>query len=155
MNGRPQMDSLPEKTYLDAVQAVLTLHCALRRYSKRLQGTSMSGRRLALLRRLTAPGEHTIGSIASFLFINESSASELVSKMEKAGLVSRKRSARDQRIVHVELTVDGGRAAAETPIGGMPLLRERMKELSPHELQAITRSVSKLIGLLEGCDEAR
>lgn len=143
------MEAPDQPLYLDAVHAVLTLHRALRRYSKKLQCAALSGRQLALLRRLLAPGRHTIGSIAAYLFINESSASELVTKMERAGLVARSRSKQDQRIVEVAATEEGRRAAADTPLGGVPLLRERMKQLPSAELRAIYASVSRLVELLE------
>ena len=146
-------DSFDEESYVNAVRAVLTLHRNLRRYSKKLQCTNVSGRQLALLRHVASPGRHTVGSLASFLFISESSASGLVSKMESAALVLRRRSKRDQRVVEVLITDEGRRITEETPLGGIALLRERMKEMSRMELRAVARSISQLVDYLEEGDE--
>jgi DNA-binding MarR family transcriptional regulator len=146
------MELRASRHYLDAVHAVLSLHRKLRRYSKQLQGENLSGRQLALLRLLRDPGPHTIGTIARYLFICESSVSEMVTKLAKAGLVTRRRSERDQRIVEVEATPQGSRLCRSVPLGGMPLLRERMEELPPPQLRQIHRSLSLLLGLLEDRD---
>ena len=143
------MNTDVEQIYLEAVHIMLTFHRALRRYSKKLHGKNMSGRQIALLRLLLEPGPHTIGAIAKYLFISESSVSELATKMGKAGLISRSRSAHDQRIVEVTATDEGKRFAREVPLGGMPLLRERMKSLPQSQLRGIRESLSTLLKLLE------
>lgn len=89
-----------------------------------------------------------MGSLSRFLYINESSTSELVAKLEECGLVTRARSARDNRVVLVGLTPEGRRFAGETEIGGVPLLREKLKSLSPRQLKAIHESFRLLAGLL-------
>ena len=61
-------------------------------------------------------------------------------------------SEHDQRIVEVVPTDEGKRFAREVPLGGVPLLRERMKKLPFSELQRIYESLSVLLKLLESED---
>lgn len=90
-----------------------------------------------------------MGDLASYLFITESSTSELVSKLEKAGLVARNRSSEDNRIVYVSLTGEGTEFAAHVPLGGVPLLREKLSGLPAPELAKIRDAVKSLIDLME------
>lgn len=94
-----------------------------------------------------------MGELSSYLFINESGTSEHVAKLEKAGLVKRTRSKNDSRIVEVSDTEKGKKLARKAPIGGVPLLREKLKGLSPADLKRIKTAITSLVELLEIQDE--
>lgn len=49
-------------------------------------------------------GKRSMESIADFLKITPPSATSMINKMEKRGLVSRKRDVKDKRIVYISLT---------------------------------------------------
>jgi hypothetical protein len=49
----------------------------------------------------------------------------------------------------VELTPEGQRLADETPLGGIPLLRERIKQLPPERLQVIDAAFADLLTIME------
>jgi DNA-binding MarR family transcriptional regulator len=134
---------------LEAVQKFIVLYRYLRRYSRNLQCQGVRGRELSTLRYLHEEGPLTIGQISDYLFISVSSTSELISRMEEAGYVVRRRSTVDSRVVFVELTFKGHQLAEETPTGGIPLLRERIKALPHDELVLIDEAFSRLIGVME------
>ena len=136
-----------EQLYLDTVHVVLRLTRHLVRYWKALQGQEVTGRQIATLRYLLERGPSTIGDLSSYLFINDSSTSEHVSKLEKSGFVSRKRSIEDNRVVRVSLTKEGAEFASHAPLGGVPLLREKLKGLPQAELRRIRSAVERLIEL--------
>lgn len=134
---------------LDVIQKFLVLYRYIRRYSRKTQCAGVRGRELSTLRYLKETGPVTIGQITQYLFLSASSASELVSRMEEAGYVERRRSTQDSRVVFVELTPEGRTLAEETPLGGIPLLRERLKTLDPRRLQLIHDAFDNLIEIME------
>ncbi len=141
-----------DELYLQTLHAFLNVHRHLREYSRRIHASGRSGRQLSTLRFLLEHGEATMGTLSRFLYISESSTSELVAKLEEGGLVTRVRSAKDNRVVLVGLTPAGRSFAGETEIGGVPLLRERLKSLSSRQLKEIYASfclLTKLLGLPE------
>lgn len=134
--------------YLDAVGALLTLHRYLRRASKARWESGISGKQHATLRALE-DGPLTMGALSKLLFIGDSATSELVAKLESDGLVRRERSAADNRVVHVSVTDLGRDVADRTPLAGMPLLRERLRDLDDAELRRISRVVGRILDVLE------
>lgn len=137
-----------ESDYLRAVGAVLTLHRYLRHSSKARGESGLSGRQHATLRAL-ADGPLTMGRLSELLFVGESTVSELVGKLERWGYARRERSREDNRVVHVSLT-EAGRAVSEsTPLNGLPLLRERLRDVGPAELRRIATSIEFLLDVLE------
>lgn len=134
---------------LDVIQKYLVLHRYVRRYSRKTHSAGIRGRDLATLRYLLEAGPLTIGQLCDYLFISNSSTSELVSRMEDAGYVVRRRSKKDCRVVFVELTEMGRRIADETPLGGIPLMRERVKALPPINLERINSAFDDLIEIME------
>lgn len=113
----------------------------------------MSGRQIATLRYLRENGPCTMGDLSSYLFINESGTSEHVAKLEKAGLVKRTRSQSDNRIVEASVTEKGKKFARSAPIGGVPLLREKLKGLPPADLKRIKKAITSLVEALEIQDD--
>ena len=127
-NGR-RTRSDDGELYQETVHAFLTLFRHLRQYSRKVHDSGRSGRQLSALRFLLDHDACTMGALSAYLFINESSTTELVSKLESSEMVRRVRSPADNRVVLVSLTDAGRAAATETEVGGIPLLRERLMSL--------------------------
>ncbi len=134
---------------LEATRKFLVLYRYLRHYGRTMQCEGVRGRDMSTLRYLHEAGPLTIGQISEYLYISTSSASELVSRMEEAGYVSRRRSQDDSRVVFVELTSKGLQLADTTPAGGVPLLRERIKGLHQDQLDKIDEALAMLIQVME------
>jgi DNA-binding MarR family transcriptional regulator len=146
--GGRVLEELQDST-LDVIQKFLVLYRYIRHYARKTHHEGIRGRELSTLRYLNESGPQTIGQITQYLFLSASSASELVSRMEEAGYVIRRRSTEDSRVVFVGLTSEGERLAEETPLGGIPLLRERVKTLPPEQLTLIDEALSNLIEIME------
>jgi DNA-binding MarR family transcriptional regulator len=56
---------------------------------------------------LVATGDRTVGDIAQRLGVNQSNASRHCDRLQRLGLLERRRSATDGRVVHVRLTPAG------------------------------------------------
>jgi len=133
----------------EAFHRFLTLYRYLRAYSRDINAQGIRGRELSTLRYLLEAGPVTIGQVCDYLFISVSATSEQLSRMEEAGYVARTRSKQDSRVVYVELTPEGRRIAEETPLGGIPLLRERIKMLSPERLAQAGDVFGEILEVME------
>ncbi|HOU13821.1 MAG TPA: MarR family transcriptional regulator [Anaerolineae bacterium] len=140
----------PERSPALAVtQKFLSLYRYLRQYSQQMHDQGVRGREFATLRYLHEAGPCTIGQVQEYIYISASAASELLSRLENAGYVERTRCKKDQRVVYVALTPEGRRLAEETPLGGIPLLRERLKTLSPEQLATVAAAFDILLNVME------
>jgi MarR family transcriptional regulator, multiple antibiotic resistance protein MarR len=81
--------------------------------------------RLETLRHIAEAGNPTMKEIAGNLKVTAPSATSVVSGLVKAGLVVRKESAGDRRVVRLALTAKGRRALDD----GFRYMSERMKEV--------------------------
>ncbi|MGE5274688.1 MAG: MarR family winged helix-turn-helix transcriptional regulator [Verrucomicrobiota bacterium] len=105
----------------DRVALIAEFRAALAGFLERSEaGARQAGltpqRYLLLLMVKGAPGgkeRMSTGELAAKLRISANTASELVTRTERAGLVARERSRRDQRIVELRLTAEGERRLAE------------------------------------------
>ena len=61
----------------------------------------------------------------------------------------RTRSTADNRVVLVEVTPEGQHLVKKAPLGGISLLRERLKNLPAERLTLIDDALTDLIQLLE------
>ncbi len=143
------MDEQEQPTALVATQKFLSLYRYLRQYSQQMHDQGVRGREFATLRYLHEAGPCTIGQVQEYIYISASAASEMLSRLENAGYVERKRCKKDQRVVYVDLTPEGHRLAEETPLGGIPLLRERIKSLSPEQLATVASAFDILLQVME------
>lgn len=135
--------------YSETIHAFLRLHRYLRKYSRRIHDKGISGRKLSALRYLLEAGPRTVGQLSDYHDISDSSASEMVAQLCRLGHVTRTRSDPDQRVVVVELTAEGREFARLAPLGGIPLLRERLRALPPDRLSTIRDVLRELQRLVE------
>lgn len=117
-------------------------------YSHQMQRHGLSGRQMSILLRLAEGGPATVGQMARYLYRSKSTTSTTLAALEKTGYITRTRSQRDQRVVTVEITPAGLEAIARIPIGGIPLLRQQIRTLSPQELEETIVAIERLMGLL-------
>ncbi|MBN1179337.1 MAG: winged helix DNA-binding protein [Anaerolineae bacterium] len=138
-----------EALYTDAIHTFLQIQRYLTTYARQARAEGLSGRKIAALRRLLSAGPQTIGQLSAYHYISDSSASEMVSELVQAGYVTRARSEADQRVVIVELTPAGAEFARNAPLGGIPLLRERLRAMPPDDLAAVNAALVTIARLLE------
>jgi DNA-binding MarR family transcriptional regulator len=139
--------------FLGTIHKFLTIYRYLRTYSRQMHSEGLSGRKIATLRHLLETEPLTVGQIRDYLYISDSTTSELVAKLEEAGCVQRTRSEEDNRVVLVSLTPAGREFAQSAPLGGIPLLRERLKALPVERLILIDEALAEIKQLLGIDDE--
>ena len=143
------MTGQDETLFLETIHTFLTVYRYLRKYSRQLHSEGFSGRKIATLRYLLEAAPLTIGQLRDYLYISDSTTSELVAKLEDAGCVQRTRSKEDNRVVLVSLTPSGRESAQSAPLGGIPLLRERLKVLPPKRAAMIHEALIEIKQMLE------
>ena len=135
--------------YRETIHAFLRLHRYLRRYSRQIRDEGISGRKMSALRYLLDAGPRTVGQLSDYHDISDSSASEMVAELCRLGYVTRTRSEADHRVVLVDLTGQGREFAQRAPLGGIPLLRERLRGLPAEQLSIVRGALGDLLHLLE------
>ena len=89
------------------------------------------------------------GQLSDYHAISDSSASEMVGQLAEFGYVTRARSEADQRVVLVAVTDKGRDFTLSAPLGGIPLLRERLRTVPAERLAVIRDTFASLIELLD------
>lgn len=148
--GQEQGVKRSEGLAAEAMARFLTIHRYLTRYSRHMMcDLGVSGRKLAALRFIQAQGRATVGDIAAHLAVRYSSASEMINKLEESGLAARTRGEEDSRVVWIELTDEGRELVETAPLGGLGLLRERLKGLEEEELAFLNEAFRRMAELID------
>ena len=87
----------------------------------------------------------SVGDLARSLAIHLSTASNLVSRLEELGMVGRKRTGRDQRVVQLVVTPGGRRTLQAAPRPLVGVLQKALLELSPARLEALHSELAELM----------
>lgn len=134
----------------EVVGALLSLHRYLRAYAKKVSAElGISGRQLATLRLLHEARSCSVGQIAAHLFIADSTASELLDGLQERGFIIRTRLGDDNRVAMVALTPAGEELVQRAPLGGVGLLRQRLRSQSPETLAILAQALTLLGELIE------
>ena len=132
---------------------LLTFQHNFRRHARQLADEhDLTPRDFSVLRYLLEIGSATVGEIKAYIHKSLSTTSMLISQLEEKGRVTRTRSQEDNRVVIVQLTIDGKEIAENTPMKGMPLLRRRLGTLSEHRLLEMLGVLNEIVTLMEGTE---
>jgi DNA-binding MarR family transcriptional regulator len=93
----------------------------------------LSGQELRLVEHLGDSGPLKMSKLAEFLLLAVNSVTSTVDNLERKGLVRRQRSDEDRRVVHVELTDQGGVVYRAARTEKIHLLRTMLAALNEDE----------------------
>lgn len=125
---------------------VFQLYRAVRYAAPRLRLSASQGSALATL---VGAGPMRIGQLADAEGVRLPSMTEIVARLERAGLVRRRADPVDRRGVLVEVTPAGLARYQEAAAAREQFLRERLTELSPADLAAIERALPAMRQILQ------
>ena len=145
MNENPVSKALAGETFHN----LLRILRFLRQHTHKMKRQGISPRGYAVLRFLFESGSATVGQVQAFLYNSPSTTSALISQLEEANYLLRARSRKDNRVVIVELTPGGQKIAERTPLGGLPLLRHKLRTLPTDKLQRLNEALIEIMQLLE------
>lgn len=147
MNNLPSANSSQHGD--EIFRKFLAIQDHLRQYTRQMDDRGIRPRDFSVLRFVLESEPVTIGDVQEYLVRSPSVASTVISNLEKSGFVTRTRSTEDNRVVLVALTEKGRQFAAEAPLGGLPLLRRKLKTLPPEQIEPLEDAMNMLIALLE------
>lgn len=130
---------------------------AIQAHSKNVERhCRVSATMLCVLREIAAAGQLRISQVAGSLSIHQSTASNLLDKLEQRGLVSRQRGSRgqDQRVVLVSLTTAGRELLARPDVPQDGPLSEALGRLSAEQLTALGQNLDQLVAVLPLTEKA-
>ncbi len=109
----------------------------------------VSGAQLWVLAEVHRSPGIRVTELARAMSVHQSTASNLVEALERAALLRRERSRRDQRVVQLWLTDSGRRALARAPKPLEGVLPDAIKSLDPKDMAQLNRSLEKLTGAMK------
>jgi DNA-binding MarR family transcriptional regulator len=123
---------------------------ALELYSQEVRRSyGLTAPQLWALKTLASRNSLTIGELAGQLLVHQSSASLLVHRLERRGLVRRTRVRDDRRFVRIELTERGAALAAAAPAPAQGRLLHGLGAMSPARVHRTWRAVEDLVRIME------
>jgi len=123
----------------------LVINSTKRHYKWIEQQTGVNGALVWALWELHQTPGLKVSEIADAMAIHQSTASNLLDKLQEKGLVKRDRSTDDQRVVRLFLTRTGKTLIARVPQPARGLLQEALFKLPPESLQTLNHLLEQLL----------
>lgn len=116
------------------------------------RSTGIPGAQMWALHEVAQADGLSVGELAARLRVHQTTVSNLLSRLDAAALVRRRRSPDDQRIVHIHLTAAGRKAlrAAAAPARG--LLPTVLDGMSAVQLRKVHAGLAVLVDCMGGFD---
>jgi DNA-binding MarR family transcriptional regulator len=123
-----------------------------RHYHNVERRAGISGAQLWALAEVAASPGVEVGKLAKTLAIHQSTASNLLRRLQTQKLVSRKRDGRDQRAVQLFATGKGLRVLKGAPKPLIGALQQALSDLPRGSLQALHHHLGKVIFAMKAKD---
>lgn len=135
---------------LEVLQLFRILIKSIRGHYRRVENRSgVSGAQLWALAHIAERPGSKVGELARSLAIHQSTASNLIGRLESLGLIARTRLRHDQRSVKLVLTAKGARAVQRAPRPLIGVLQQALSDISATSLDALHRHLGKLVGAMK------
>jgi DNA-binding MarR family transcriptional regulator len=138
---------------MSTIEDVLT---ALRRviratdlHSKHLEKTAGLTAPQLLLLRLLRDGELSPGSLARQMSLSQATVTTIIDRLERRGLVTRRRGESDKRKVYADLTAAGKRALEGAPRPLQEHFVRRFQELHDWEQSMILSALQRVASMMD------
>lgn len=109
------------------------------------QRTGLSGAQLFVLQQLSEAPAESLNELATRTLTHQSSVSVVVSRLVRAGLVTRARAERDRRRRVIDLTPAGRALLRDAPETFQRSLITALEALEPGELRLVGRALDLLV----------
>ncbi len=111
--------------------------------------TGVSGAQLWVLGEIRCKPGLRVTELAHAMAVHQSTASNLLDRLERQGLVQRSRSSADQRVVHLSLTDLGRTTIAKAPLPLEGVLPDALSRLTHEDLVDLQRQLDRLAKLMK------
>ena len=122
------------------------LYASIQRHvEKRMQPLDLTAMQWGPLMLLAEGKGHTAAELARAMDIDTGAMTRMLDRLEAKGLLGRARSVSDRRLVHLELTAEGLRAAAQIPQVLADVLNLHLRDFDQAELQLLMTFLRRMI----------
>ncbi len=151
MTGFPASPYPYPDSACDAVLAALRrIARALDLHSRYLaQHHGLTGPQLLVLRELHREQNGTVGRLAEAISVSQATLTGIIDRLERKGLVQRRRDKTDKRRVMVRVTAAGKRVLQSPPSLLHNSFVEKFTRLAPEEQVKIVASLERLVEMME------
>lgn len=137
-----------------ALRSFRIIYGSVRRHLREVQqACGISGSQLWILHEVTRNRRIGVSDLADKLSIHQSTCSQLVDKLVRAGHLSKVRRPADQRRVELQVTPKGARLLTRAPAPAEGVLAEAIADLSAKQLRTLHRGLGHVIAALDVIDE--
>lgn len=141
-------------TPLSVLQRFRVLIRTAQRHSQWIERQSgVTGAQLWALQELLEEPGLRVGELAKRMALHQSTASNMIDKLESSGLVSKERTSADQRVVRLSLTEAGRDLLARAPSPARGVLPEALRLLDDETLARLQGELDGLLKQIKDLDE--
>lgn len=142
----------PDPTLIVLKKIRMILGSSKRHYRRVEAECGISGAALWALAEIAERPGMSVSDLANQLAIHQTTASNLLLRLEQAGMIERERAESDQRVVRLRPSQRGRQLleAAPAPVRGV--LQAALRELSKDTLAELDQALSRLVTQMEHVD---
>ena len=111
--------------------------------------TGIGGASLWALAEIAETSGLTVSGLAKAMAVHQSTASNLMEKLETSGYILRTRSTEDRRVVYLEITAKGSATLEKSPPPYRGVLPDALLRLDSTSLEQLNKNLNKLVSSLE------
>jgi MarR family transcriptional regulator, organic hydroperoxide resistance regulator len=135
---------------LEVLQQFRLLIKSIRGHYQKVENRSgVSGAQLWALAHIADHPGSKVGELAQALAIHQSTASNLIGRLESLGLVARTRVRHDQRSVELALTAKGAQSISRAPRPLIGVLQQALSDIPEASLGALHQHLGRLISTMK------
>jgi MarR family transcriptional regulator, organic hydroperoxide resistance regulator len=136
----------PEPNLDLILESMIYLYSESRRVTRAVAELhGLTGSQLLVLKLLEPRGQVSLSALSEEIRAKNSTVTGIVDRMERDGLVVRRRSGDDRRVVNIELTAKGKKLASDVKADPKHLFRALLSELPPKDAAELERIMTKLV----------
>ncbi len=135
--------------YLDKLDEMLPLF--IRRLHQELadsMGNGVTANQFMVMKMINDHGQMTVSDVAEGLSVSLSAVTSQVDRLHRVGVVERRRSEDDRRVVWLELTDEGRKIVATCQAGRLRVIQRYLGQLDDKELQFMIEVYEKIISMM-------
>ena len=114
-----------------------------------LERYGLTGPQLIVLRALVELGEASVGELARHVHLSQATATDVLSRLVKRGLVTRPRSERDRRRMLVRVTPQAEQLLGRNPTFFQERFLKKFDRLQSWEQMQILSSLQRMVAMME------
>ena len=132
------------------MQSLRRIVKAIEDYSHEVSGRfGVTGPQLWALKTISHEGSLPLGELSKKMYLDPSTISGVIDRLENKGYVTRDRNQEDRRVVKVRLTPAGESLVENAPNPAQGKMIHGLRKLGEDELSTIYHSVEKLVEIME------